>query len=92
MAPWQDAPGLDAPESEARGVQATAAGAREHTADDDALLPEHLAQATGLGPAVGVEVSLGGAILEAGVGRIERAGVQRDPGHGARQKVTAVSP
>src|SRR5512134_780116 len=69
----QEVPGLGAPESEAGGVQAAAAWARQHAADDDAVLPEGLAQAAGLGPAVGVEVALGGAILEAGVGQIERA-------------------
>jgi hypothetical protein len=69
----QHVPCLGSPESEAGGVQAAAAWARQHAADDDAVLPEGRAQAAGLGAALGVEVALGGAILEAGVGRIERA-------------------
>ncbi len=69
----QDHPGLDAPERQTGGVHAAAPWARQHLAHRDAVLLKGLADPARLRAAGGVEVALGGAVVQARGGRVEAA-------------------
>ena len=70
----QDIPRLRLPEGQTGGVQASAARAGQHRADCDGVLPKRVTNPPGLRPAAFVQVALGRAVVEPGVGRIESTG------------------
>lgn len=70
----QDIPRLRLPEGQPGRVQAPAARAGPDRAHGNAVVPKRLADPPGLPAAVFVQVALGRAVLQLGVGRIEGPG------------------